>query len=237
MQSYRQLALGLVVALSSHAMLLLLPAAGPHSQSSPLTELQLKVRRSAATSTFQSVAREATTESAAAVAPPPEQKAPLVPNQVQLAANPEIGPPVPQPPQLTEIIEEPGNRKSVEMQTSGRSSLPDWLRDLAKLPEIDTHYYESRELDTTSRPIDAMQPEEPADYADNPQNGLVKLRVLINEKGEVDDIIILDSSLPDAYTKAALDAFRKGRFTPAIRGTEYVRSRKDIEVCFGFCPD
>jgi hypothetical protein len=67
------------------------------------------------------------------------------------------------------------------------------------------------------------------DVPDVPPHAAV-LRLLINELGEVDEVIIDDSSVPEAVAQSIIEAFRKARFHAGeIDGTP-VKSQVRIEV-------
>jgi TonB family protein len=59
------------------------------------------------------------------------------------------------------------------------------------------------------------------------------LRILINERGGVDDVTVVEAE-PRGYffEDAALEATRALQFSPAMRFGHRVKSRKDLEVIF-----
>jgi hypothetical protein len=60
--------------------------------------------------------------------------------------------------------------------------------------------------------------------------GAVRLRLFISEKGEVDDIKIVDSSLPDIYGAASVAGYKSVRFVPGKINGKAVRSQIEVEV-------
>jgi hypothetical protein len=60
--------------------------------------------------------------------------------------------------------------------------------------------------------------------------GAIRLRLFISEKGEVDDIRIVDSSLPDVYGAASVAGYKSVRFVPGEINGKAVRSQIEVEV-------
>jgi TonB family protein len=60
--------------------------------------------------------------------------------------------------------------------------------------------------------------------------GAVKLRLFISDEGEVDDIKIVDSSLPDVYDAASVAGYKSVRFVPGKINGKAVRSQIEVEV-------
>ena len=60
--------------------------------------------------------------------------------------------------------------------------------------------------------------------------GAVRLRLFISEKGEVDDIKIVNSSLPDIYDAASVAGYKSVRFVPGEINGKAVRSQIEVEV-------
>jgi TonB family protein len=63
--------------------------------------------------------------------------------------------------------------------------------------------------------------------------GKVTLRILINERGGVDDVTVVEAE-PRGYLfeNAALEAVRALQFSPAMRYGNRVKSQKNLEVVF-----
>jgi len=122
-------------------------------------------------------------------------------------------------------------------------SLPGWIADLPT--QVDLNYYPATALSLVAIPtteIQTLLPESELGKVAG-QHLTLRLRLLINEHGVVDDVELVENDAPDALQDRALinttaDAFRRMRFQPAVRDNLPVRSRKEIEVCLGMCePD
>ena len=104
----------------------------------------------------------------------------------------------------------------------GRSILP------ALLPAL-PYYFSAKDL--TQKPLVAR--DVPADLMlvvpDVPAQAAT-LQILINEYGEVDQVIVEDSLLPEAAQKTVVDAFVKARFHPGEINGVPVKSQLKIEI-------
>jgi TonB family protein len=85
-------------------------------------------------------------------------------------------------------------------------------------------------LDRGPQPLDEIEPVFPA--AAGPRGGTVTLRLVITEKGSVESITVVRASTPGLFDEAALTAFGKARFAPALRGGLPVRSEVIYDVDF-----
>lgn len=92
-------------------------------------------------------------------------------------------------------------------------------------------YYPPDELDRRPQVAVAIEPEFP-DRATEP-TGRVVLRLLVNESGGVDEVIVEEAEPPGVFDKAARDAFAEARFLPGQRGGMPVKSALRVEVLFG----
>ncbi len=61
--------------------------------------------------------------------------------------------------------------------------------------------------------------------------GEVNLKILIDENGRVEDIVILSSN-DERFTKSVLDAIKKARFEPAFVSKKYIKSWGVLKVKF-----
>lgn len=93
-------------------------------------------------------------------------------------------------------------------------------------------YFTAREVDTPATPRERV----PLIYPENPYvwklRGVVRVRVFINERGEVDDARVVHAEPAGEFEDAALDAVRRMSYQPAIRNARAVKSQKLIEVTF-----
>ncbi len=92
-------------------------------------------------------------------------------------------------------------------------------------------YYPAQDLDERAQPlagIDIVAPEtEGVEYV-----GMVKLELRIGSDGSVEDVAVLESTVPKAFEASAVAAFRSARFAPAKKDGQFVKSRKTIEVTY-----
>jgi protein TonB len=93
-------------------------------------------------------------------------------------------------------------------------------------------YYTSREVDIRAEPMNDVQLVFPRLAYQNRTKGLVLLRILINERGAIDDLAVVESHPKGIFEEAALSATRTVKFSPAIRNGRIVKSQKTIEVAF-----
>jgi protein TonB len=93
-------------------------------------------------------------------------------------------------------------------------------------------YYTSREVDVRAEPLNEVQLVYPQLAYQRRVKGRVVLRLLINERGGLDQVAVLESEPRGVFEEAALEATWAVRFSPATKHGRNVRSRKDIEVLF-----
>lgn len=93
-------------------------------------------------------------------------------------------------------------------------------------------YYHSREVDVRAEPLNEVQLVYPEPAYQRRVKGRVVLRLLINERGGLDQVSVLESEPRGTFEEAALAATWAVRFSPAKKHGRNVRSRKDIEVLF-----
>ena len=93
-------------------------------------------------------------------------------------------------------------------------------------------YLSARELDVLAQPVnevDLVYPQMPYQMR---VRGKVMLRILINERGGIDQVSVLDSEPRGTFEEAALTAVWALKFAPAKKGGRSVKSQKTIEVTF-----
>ena len=93
-------------------------------------------------------------------------------------------------------------------------------------------YYTSREVDVRAEPLNDPPLVYPQRAYEMRIRGKVTLRILINERGGVDEVLMLESEPHGVFEEAALDASRTLQFSPAMRFGRRVKSQKTIEVAF-----
>ena len=100
---------------------------------------------------------------------------------------------------------------------------------LPALLPVPPYYFSAKDL--TQRPL--MLRDVPADLTlvvpDVPAQAAT-LQILINEYGEIDQVIVEDSLLPEAAQKTVVDAFAKARFHPGEINGVPVKSQVRIEI-------
>ncbi len=96
---------------------------------------------------------------------------------------------------------------------------------------LDTTYYGLKEVDTPPRKLgDPLYPEQAAKLN---ISGKVRIRLLLNENGGVDEATVLEVDPPGWGFETAVLAFLKdGRFKPAMRKGRAVRSTVNYELEF-----
>jgi len=132
---------------------------------------------------------------------------------------------------LPEPVEPPPESAKPDLPASPEPPTP---RTEAAPEDADPSTYPSAgALDAPAVPVTSIDPQ----YPDDPQlqqlEGRIVLRVLINEHGAVDRVIVEDAgSLPSSFEDSAATAFLAARFQPALKGGVPVKSQILIEVRF-----
>ena len=100
----------------------------------------------------------------------------------------------------------------------------------APLP-LDTTYYDAKEVDIPPKKLgDPVYPEQAAQLN---ISGKVRVRLLLNENGGVDEATVIAVDPPDwGFDEAVLAYLKTGRFKPAMRKGRAVRSTVDYELKF-----
>jgi len=85
-------------------------------------------------------------------------------------------------------------------------------------------------LDPGPRPLSDIEP----DYPDMTylREGVVVLRLLISEKGVVDNVAVVRAEPRGIFEQAAIEAFSKARFSPGLAAGTPVKSQITVEVQF-----
>lgn len=90
--------------------------------------------------------------------------------------------------------------------------------------------YRAVGLNPPPRPLHDIDPEFPSDAG--LREGLVAIRLLIDEKGIVDDVVVIRSSPRGVFEDSAIQAFRSARFSPGMFLGIPVKSQLVVEVEF-----
>ena len=110
--------------------------------------------------------------------------------------------------------------------------VPGAVPDLQPDPRLPLdRYYASSDVDVRAEPLNDPDLIYPARAYQMRVRGKVTLRILINERGGVDDVTVIDVE-PRGYKfeDAALEATRALKFSPAMRYGIRVKSQKTLEV-------
>jgi len=95
---------------------------------------------------------------------------------------------------------------------------------------VDSTWYEARQLDVQPRASQPINPVYPPDAVRRNQQGSVKLKLKVDEFGAVKDVEVEEGDPPGVFDESALDAFKKGRFEPAMKNGQPVRALIYIRV-------
>jgi len=97
---------------------------------------------------------------------------------------------------------------------------------------VPARYFPANEVDRKAFPLrridlDFPETREGVDYF-----GTLRLDVLINERGGVDRVEVIEATVPPAFRDMAVRAFATARFEPAVKDGRKVKSVKRVEVRF-----
>ncbi len=123
----------------------------------------------------------------------------------------------------------PGPLESDGRNTQAASASPH-LVSLALPPG--PHYFSAKEIDTPAEAINDVLLRYPPEAYEKGVSGEVKLRIWINERGEVDKLEIVDSKPTDVFDAAAIEAAKQLRYSPAIKDGTPVKSFKTAVISF-----
>jgi TonB family protein len=121
--------------------------------------------------------------------------------------------------------ETPGERDRSDRSMA--NSKPDAIEHLGG-PVTSLRYYLGSELDQRAVPLQPIEPEYP--IAAGVRDGALVLRLLINEHGRVDDIIVARAEPEGVFESSARSAFAGARFSPGVREGAPVKSQLLVEV-------
>lgn len=121
---------------------------------------------------------------------------------------------------------EPQAASTVRQGSQEASNLP-------SLPlGIDTNWYLARQVDKHPKAIGSVRPLYPEAARRDNIEGNLKLKLRIDDLGRVQDVEVVEASPPGIFDEAALAAFRKARFQPAMKDGRPVRYEAYIRVEF-----
>jgi len=90
----------------------------------------------------------------------------------------------------------------------------------------------ARQVDQHPRAIGEITPEYPEAARLRGQEGSLKLMLKIDDLGRVREVEVVEATHPGVFDAAALQAFRAGRFHPALKDGRPVRYQATIRVEF-----
>lgn len=206
-----RLVLALGLSLAFHlALVFLLPVRPAARVAPPVLQVTLEEGRLTATRQVTEVppVLAAVPEAAAVTVPRPRQQAASTLPDVDLA-KPAA------PPDAAETLPVPAAAPALALE------LP-----LAEDPV----YYTARELDRHPAAARPIVPDYPEEAEREGLEGSVTLRLLIDEKGALREVAVVDADPPGVFEEVALAAFRAGNFLPGERAGRAVKSRILIKV-------
>ena len=160
---------------------------------------------------------------------------PQPPLQVELrqaAAEPEAPLSVPAPPDAPADLAPASPAVAAVRPAPARpepGAVPE-LRPDSRLPL--ERYFTGLEVEVRAEPLNDPPLVYPQRAYQSRIRGKVMLRILINERGGVDDVLVVESEPRGVFEAAALDSARALQFSPALRFGSRVKSQKTIEVAF-----
>ncbi len=98
--------------------------------------------------------------------------------------------------------------------------------------DVDPTWYIARQVDVHARAVGSIVPEYPEQARRRNQEGTLKLMLKIDDLGRVHDAEVVEADPPGIFDKAALEAFGKARFQPAMKDGRPVRYQAYIRVVF-----
>lgn len=93
-------------------------------------------------------------------------------------------------------------------------------------------YFPASELARPAAPTRDLRLQFPPGREGVDYYGTLRFDVYIDERGRVDRIDVLESTVPESFRAAALARFRMTPFEPAVRYGRAVKSVKRVEVSF-----
>lgn len=95
-----------------------------------------------------------------------------------------------------------------------------------------SRYYFSSEVDVRAEPLQMQALIYPEQAYQMRLYGKVKLRVYVNEEGNIDSVDVVEATPPGIFETAALKALLSGKFSPAEKDGRKVKNQKLIEINF-----
>ncbi|WP_143131376.1 energy transducer TonB [Noviherbaspirillum humi] len=121
-------------------------------------------------------------------------------------------------------------RKSLLAGPNARNTTPANSQDRAEVLNL-VHYYNRRELSQPPHPMTEPHIAVPTDdkvYL----VGSAHLRIYLSEFGQVDEVAVLNATLPENYVEGVVTAYRQMAFHPGELNGENVKSQIDVVIDF-----
>lgn len=103
---------------------------------------------------------------------------------------------------------------------------------LLQFPLPVDRYFNAREVDARAVQSNEVELVYPQPAYDRRIEGKLTLRILINERGGIDRVTVLEATPPGVFEEATLAATWALQFSPALINDRPVKSQKTIEVVF-----
>ncbi len=147
-------------------------------------------------------------------APPPEQEAaePEAPKREE--AKPDLGPDLFQPDFAPDFGGMGGVGDAIAIDLTGG----------ANTAMKSDFVFESYELDQAPRAVVKMPPVYPFKAREQGIEGVVQVKILVNEDGSVGEVLIMDARPPGTFEEAVLVSVPRWRFEPGVVGGKKVTS-------------
>lgn len=202
---------------------------------------------------LQQVAPANQTALAEPVEPQPVAEPVVATESLLTALTPSVAPPIPSvaavppPPAVTPAPPTPVNDTPGAVQSAVPAATPSTepqaasrvrqgSQETSNLPSlplgIDTNWYLARQVDKHPKAIGSVRPVYPEAAQRDDIEGTLKLKLRIDDLGRVQDAEVVEATPPGIFDEAALSAFRKARFQPAMKDGRPVRYEAYIRVEF-----
>jgi protein TonB len=99
---------------------------------------------------------------------------------------------------------------------------------------VDLTYYSAREVDVHPRALHPIAPDYPEEAERQRLSGSLRLRLKLEESGQVSEIEVVEANPPGFFNQSALAAFHNARFSPAQKNGRPVRALVIIEVKYDY---
>jgi TonB family protein len=120
-------------------------------------------------------------------------------------------------------IEAPRQATSASARAPHRGAAPG-------VPLPAPYYHRISELTERPAPLEQIEPRFPEGA---PETGRLKLRLYINERGQVDAVDVTEAEPAGVFEEAAAKAFAAAHFRPGYKDKNPVKSQLALEVRFG----